>query len=81
MLSFSRYKDEVENPIDMPSFRELERWMGTGQVAKRLGYSRQGTINLAEEGKIRAVKTGAGWIYDPDSVEMFKDRLKASTDG
>jgi excisionase family DNA binding protein len=65
----------------MPSFRELERWMGTGQVAKRLGYSRQGTINLAEEGKIRAVKTGAGWIYDPDSVEVFKARLKGSKGG
>jgi len=55
--------------------------MGTGQVAKKLGYSRQGTINLAEEGKIRAVKTGAGWLYDPDSVDMFKARLKASKGG
>jgi excisionase family DNA binding protein len=81
MLSFSQYKDDVESLIDMPNFRELERWMGTGQVAKRLGYSRQGTINLAEEGKIRAVKTGAGWIYDPDSVEVFKARLKAGKGG
>jgi hypothetical protein len=81
MLSFSKYKDDVESLIGMPSFRELERWLGTGQVAKRLGYSRQGTINLAEEGKIRAVKTGAGWIYDPDSVEVFKARLKASKGG
>jgi hypothetical protein len=55
--------------------------MGTGQVVKKLGYSRQGTINLAEEGKIRAVKTGAGWLYDPDSVEMFKARPKASKSG
>jgi hypothetical protein len=65
----------------MPTLRELERWMGTGQVAKELGYSRQGVINLAEDGKIRAVKTGAGWIYDPDSVVLFKGRLKASNDG
>ena len=65
----------------MPSFRELERWMGTGQVAKKLGYSRQGTINLAEEGKIRAVKTGAGWIYDPDSVEAYAAKAKASKEG
>jgi excisionase family DNA binding protein len=81
MLGFFGYKDDVESLIGMPSFRELQRWMGTGQVAKRLGYSRQGTINLAEEGKIRAVKTGAGWIYDPDSVEMFKARLKGSKGG
>jgi hypothetical protein len=70
-----------ERSINMPSLRELEQWMGTGQVAKKVGYSRQGTINLAEEGKIRAVKTGAGWIYDPESVEMFKARLKASKGG
>jgi excisionase family DNA binding protein len=65
----------------MPSLSELERWMGTGQVAEKLGYSRQYVINLAREKKIRAVKTGAGWLYDPDSVEMFKAKLKASKSG
>lgn len=58
----------------MPTLRELERWMGTGQVSRALGYSRQGVINLARDGRIRAVKTGAGWIYDPESVETFKAR-------
>jgi excisionase family DNA binding protein len=65
----------------MPSLKELERWMGTGQVAERLGYSRQYVINLAKERKIRAVKTGAGWLYDPDSVEIFRARLKANKGG
>jgi hypothetical protein len=55
--------------------------MGTGQVAAKLGYSRQGVINLAKDRKIRAVHTGAGWLYDPDSVEMFKARLAASKGG
>jgi excisionase family DNA binding protein len=81
MLHFARYKDNAGRLIGMPSLRELEQWMGTGQVAKKLGYSRQGTINLAEDGKIRAVKTGAGWLYDPDSVDLFKARLKASKGG
>jgi hypothetical protein len=81
MLNYSQHKYGEERPMSMPSLRELERWMGTGQVSKKLGYSRQGTINLAEEGKIRAVRTGAGWIYDPDSVDMFKSRLKASKGG
>jgi excisionase family DNA binding protein len=58
----------------MPSLSELERWMGTGQVAGRLGYSRQYVINLAKEKKLRAVKTGAGWLYDPESVEIFGRR-------
>ena len=65
----------------MPSLSELERWMGTGQVAEKLGYSRQYVINLAKEKKIRAVKTGAGWLYDPDSVEIFEAKLKASKSG
>ena len=65
----------------MPSLRELERWMGTGQVANRLGYSRQYIINLAKERKIRAVKTGAGWLYDPDSVETFAAKIDASKAG
>ena len=65
----------------MPSLKELEGWMGTGQVAEKLGYSRQYIINLAKEKKIRAVKTGAGWLYDPDSVEVFRARLKASQGG
>ena len=62
----------------MPSLKELERWMGTGQVADKLDYSRQYVISLAKERKIRAVKTGAGWLYDPESVETFAARLKPS---
>lgn len=55
----------------MPSIKELESWLGTGQTAKRLGYSRQGVMKLAEARKIRSVRTGAGWIYDPESVEEY----------
>jgi excisionase family DNA binding protein len=65
----------------MPSLKELERWMGTGQVADKLGYSRQYVINLAKERKIRAVKTGAGWLYDPDSIETFAAKIDASKAG
>ena len=46
--------------------------MTTGQVSKKLGRSRQGVIDLAEDRRIRAVKVGgAVWIYDPNSVEEF----------
>ena len=65
----------------MPSLKELERWMGTDQVADRLGYSRQYVINLAKERKIRAVKTGAGWLYDPDSIETFAAKIDAGKAG
>ena len=62
----------------MPSLSELEKWLSTGQVAKRLGYSRQGATDLAHGRKIRAVKTAAGWLYDPESVEVFRPKMKAS---
>ena len=58
----------------MVSLKELERWMPTGQVAKKLGRSRQGVIDLAEARRLRAVKTAAGWLYDPESVEAFAER-------
>jgi hypothetical protein len=58
--------------IDMPTLREIEQWLSTGQVSKRLGRSRQGVINLAEDKSIRAVKTAAGWLYDPQSVKDFE---------
>ena len=58
----------------MVSLKELERWMSTGQVSKRLGRSRQGVIYLAEARRLRAVKTAAGWLYDPESVEAFAER-------
>jgi hypothetical protein len=58
----------------MVRLEELERWISTGQVSKRLRRSRQGVIHLAEARKLRAVKTAAGWLYDPESVEMFAER-------
>ncbi len=55
--------------------------MGTGQVSKKLGRSRQGVINLAVDKKLRAVHVGGAyadgkgvWIYDPDSVEDFANK-------
>jgi hypothetical protein len=48
--------------------------MSTGQVSKRLSRSRQGVIDLAEARRLRAVKTAAGWLYDPESVEAFAER-------
>ncbi len=63
-----------------PKLIELEDWLTTGQVAKRLGRSRQGILNLARDGRFRAVHVGKNhegdgergvWIFDPDSVDEF----------
>ena len=65
----------------MVSLEELERWMSTGQVSKRLGRSRQGVMHRAEARRLRAVKTAAGWLYDPESVEAFAERESKSGKG
>jgi hypothetical protein len=62
----------------MVTLQELERWMSTGQVSKRLRRSRQGVIHLAEARRLRAVKTAAGWLYDPEGVEVFAERESKS---
>jgi response regulator RpfG family c-di-GMP phosphodiesterase len=56
------------------SLKELEQWLSTGQVSSKLGRSRQGVIDLAEARRLRAVKTAAGRLYDPESVEAFAER-------
>jgi hypothetical protein len=56
----------------VPTLKEFEQWISTGQVSKILDRSRQGVINLAEDKEIRAVKTAAGWLYDPQSVKDFE---------
>ncbi len=65
----------------MPSLKEFERWLSTGQVSKQLGMSRQGVIYLAEQRKVRAVKTATGWLYDPDSVGVYAAKVKAGKEG
>jgi hypothetical protein len=60
----------------MVSLKELEGWLSTGQTARTLGRSRQGVINLAEARHLKAVKTAAGWLYDPRSVEAFAEDLE-----
>ena len=60
----------------MISIKELEQWLSTGQSSKKLGRSRQGVIDLAEARRLRAVKTAAGWLYDPESVKAFAEQEK-----
>ncbi len=43
--------------------------------------SRQGVVYLAEQRKVRAVKTAVGWLYDPDSVGAYAAKIKSDTEG
>jgi excisionase family DNA binding protein len=65
----------------MPSLSEFEQWLTTGQAARKLGKSRQGVTWLVENKKLRAVKTQAGWLIDPDAVAVYKATMKASKSG
>ena len=56
----------------MPTLREFEQWLTTGQAASRLGKSRQGVTWLVENRRLRAVKTQAGWLIDPKAVEEYR---------
>jgi excisionase family DNA binding protein len=52
----------------MVRLKELESWLTPGDVAARLGITRQGVHRRLDAGKLRAVKTRQGWLVDPASV-------------
>lgn len=57
--------------------KDFENWLTSGQVAERLGVTRQTALNLAADGRLRAVLVGRNapgrgtWIYDPQDVERY----------
>ena len=55
----------------MPTLKEFEQWLTTGQAASEMNKSRQGVTWLVENKKLRAVKTQAGWLIDPKAVENY----------
>ncbi len=63
----------------MVKLQELEKWWTPRQVQSYTGYSRQGILEFAKEGRIRAAFVGLAhrehgrgiWVYDPESVEEF----------
>jgi excisionase family DNA binding protein len=57
----------------MVSLKQLEKWMSTGQTARALGCSRPHAIALAQSGRLRAVRTACGWLYDPKGVAEFEN--------
>lgn len=58
----------------MPTIKELERWLSTSQAKEKMGKSRQGAMWMAENKRVRAVKTAVGWLYDPEDVEKYVER-------
>jgi len=53
----------------MPTLKEFEKWLTTQQAADRLGKTRAGIVWMAENKRIRAVRTALGWLVDYEDVE------------
>jgi excisionase family DNA binding protein len=55
----------------VPSIREFERWLTTGQAARKLRKTRQGVTWLVENGRLRAARTQLGWLIDPKAIDDY----------
>jgi excisionase family DNA binding protein len=60
--------------VSMPTLRQLEDWMTTGDAARRLNKSVEGVKWLLRERRLRGVRTRLGWLIDPASVEEYAKR-------
>jgi excisionase family DNA binding protein len=56
----------------MPTLREFEKWLTTGEAASRLGKSPQGIKWMLEARKLRGARTRLGWLIDPASVAQYE---------
>lgn len=57
--------------------KDLEKWLNPTDLAQKAGVRRQSVHGWLENGLIRAVKTRAGWIIDPEDAERFvKERAE-----
>jgi len=55
----------------VPTIREFEQWLTTGDAASKLGMSRQGVVWLLQNRRLRGVRTALGWLCDPADVERL----------
>lgn len=60
---------------------QAKNWIGSGEAARRLGYSRIWVRTLAERGEIDSVKTPIGFLFDPASVEAYRKKREAERMG
>jgi hypothetical protein len=55
----------------MPSIREFERWLTTGDAANALGKTPLGVKWMLENRRLRGARTRLGWLVDPRDVERY----------
>jgi hypothetical protein len=65
----------------LPSIREFEEWLTTGDTASKLGKSRQGVVWLCENRRLRGARTRLGWLVDPEDVQRYAHEHGIATKG
>ena len=72
--SFTDKIDQTDKErLTAVKLKELEDWLTSSEAAERIGISRQGLHkSYLDNGKLRGVKTHAGWLIDPDDVERVR---------
>jgi hypothetical protein len=55
----------------LPSIKEFEAWLTTGDTASKLDKTPQGIKWLLEEKRLRGVRTRLGWLVDPEDVARY----------
>ncbi len=61
----------------MPTIREFEQWLTTGEAASKLGKTREGVKWMLRARRLRGAETKLGWLIDPQSVEEYASVAKA----
>jgi hypothetical protein len=56
---------------------DYARWYSTSQAARRARISSQHMQNLGDAGKVRAVRTALGRLFDPDDIERLAQEREA----
>lgn len=60
----------------MPSLKEIARWETPTQASRRIGVSKQGILYRLDQGRtFRAVRTRAGWLIEPESVDRYAETV------
>ncbi len=69
-------RNRVKVEVDLGALQgALGEWPTVGDVVKQLDIrSRQSIHNALSDGRLRGIRTRAGWIIHPESVEEFARR-------
>jgi hypothetical protein len=51
-------------------------WLSCAGAASRVGLTPSRIAQLRREGRLKALQTPLGWLYDPEDIERFIEERK-----